>query len=150
MGVILLLLDYYLQHHRHWQRKHSDYATRNDLSKKQSDGPAWVRKVGTKLLQSWFDVWKIRNDERHGADSAEQEAKRLPFLHSQLEELYSYRTKVMPQDQRIFHTDIATHLATEPTPDQLEQWITVWQPAIMSSSTPTQFQIQNEPPLATV
>jgi hypothetical protein len=64
---------------RYWQLKHSEYANRAGLSSKQSDGPAWVRKVGLKLLQSWFDVWKIRNDERHGADEQEQQAKRLPF-----------------------------------------------------------------------
>jgi hypothetical protein len=57
---------------RYLQLKHSEYANRAGLSSKKSDGPAWVRKVGLKLLQSWFNVWKIRNDERHGADEQER------------------------------------------------------------------------------
>jgi hypothetical protein len=97
------------------------------------------------VLQSWFDVWKIRNDDRHGADEKEQQVKRLPFLHSQLEELYSYKPVIMPQDSRIFHETLESHLADELTPDQLEQWILIWKPAILSSHR--QYKARNGPPM---
>jgi exonuclease III len=116
-----------------WQILHSHYAQRVALDSKLADGSAWVRKVGKKLLQQWFDLWAIRNTERHGKDIAEQKANRKAFLQSQLEELYSFRDATMPTDRHMFHQTAAIHLDHQTNLDHIESWINIWQPAILSS-----------------
>lgn len=94
------------------------------MSEKESDGSAWVRKLGTQLLSAWFDLWEIRNKERHGKDLAEQKLKRREFLTSQLEELYSYRDHIMPADRHIYpHATAEKHVTHRPNLDGLEDWI---------------------------
>jgi hypothetical protein len=114
---------------RQWQHLHRSYAQRASLSEKHSDGLSWVRKIGQKMLHSWLDLWKLRNQERHGADQREQKEKRIPFIRSQSEELYSFRDATMPTDRHMFHTDVDAHFARHPNLDHLEDW----RPAIMSS-----------------
>jgi hypothetical protein len=92
-----------------------------------------VQKLGKLFLQSWFKLWKLRNDERHGKDAAEQKAKRGAFLRSQLQELYDSRDRMLPAHRSIFLTDVDTHLTQRPNLDGLEDWIDMFRPAVQSS-----------------
>jgi hypothetical protein len=116
-----------------WRLCHERYALRSNLSTKYSDGQRWVRKLGVVLLTQWFDLWKLRNLERHGKDVAEQASKRRTFLQSQLEELYSYHDAMLPLHRHILLADAATHMAQRPNLDGLETWIHTFGPAIHSS-----------------
>ena len=39
----------------------------------------------------------------------------------------------MPIDRHMYYTTLVQHLATNPIPDQLEDWIGIWTPAIKAS-----------------
>jgi hypothetical protein len=116
-----------------WSILHSNYPQRVGLDSKLASGSAWVCKIGRKILQQWFDLWKIRNSERHGQDIIEQRAIRRTFLKSQLDKLYALRDSTMPIDRHMFLADPSTHLALQPNLDNIERWINLWQPAILSS-----------------
>jgi hypothetical protein len=105
---------------KQWGVLHSSYAQRVGLEPKRASGSAWVRKVGRNILQQWFDLWKIRNSERHGQDVIEQKAIRKTFLKSQLDELYALRDATMPIDRHMFLTDTTTHLTLQPNLDNVE------------------------------
>jgi hypothetical protein len=49
-----------------WKFLHEAYARRLAITGQKADGTRWVHKLGKLFLQSWFELWKIRNDERHG------------------------------------------------------------------------------------
>lgn len=117
----------------HWQRLHREYGARTHLDKKEADGLAWVRKLGSKLLQHWFELWDVRNKERHGKDAEEQKAKRLMVLRSQLTELYEWRPLTMPSDRHMYYPTVEHHLNAHPNLDQIEDWIGVWTPALKAS-----------------
>jgi hypothetical protein len=105
---------------------HSTYAQRAGLNSKSADGPAWVRKVGKKLLQQWFDLWKLRNSERHGKDLIEQKAIRKIFLQSQLDKLYALRNSTMPMDRHMLLATSTIHLDLQTNLDHIETWINLW------------------------
>jgi hypothetical protein len=71
------------------------------LAPKFSDGSRWVRILGRLLLKQWFELWTIRNLERHGKDLQEQQHIRREFLQSQLEELYNYRDAMLPVHRQL-------------------------------------------------
>jgi hypothetical protein len=103
------------------------------LAAKYSDGTRWVRNLGRMLIDQWFELWQLRNTERHGKDIEEQRIKRREFLQSQLEELYSYRDAMLPVHRHILMQDPLTHITNRPNLDGLETWIHTFGPAIHSS-----------------
>jgi hypothetical protein len=116
-----------------WRQHHTEYVTRQAVTGTTSDSSHWLRILGIKLLQAWFDLWKIRNTERHGKDEQEQKEIRRRFLVSQLTELYALRNHVLPAHRHLFMTDVTTHLSQRPNQDGLENWIHTFGAAIRSS-----------------
>jgi hypothetical protein len=116
-----------------WQLQHKEYALRTNLEGKEADSSRWLRKIGRIILTSWFELWTLRNLERHGKDEAEQKAKRAAFLHSQLSELYDLQTKMIPSHRVMFSADLQTHILQKPNLDGIENWIHTFGPAIHSS-----------------
>ena len=117
----------------HWSTQHKSFAIRNSLPPDQTDGKAWVRSVGRLLLNFWFDLWKLRNLERHGRDEEEQLAHRKAITDSQIEELYSYRNNTMPTDRAMYCLTLEEHHKIYSTPEQNEEWISLWRPTILAS-----------------
>jgi hypothetical protein len=116
-----------------WQLLHKAYATRKNLEGKDADSARWIRKIGRIVLTSWFELWTLRNLERHGKDAAEQKAKRAAFLHSQLSELYNLRERMIPSHCVMFSQDLHTHITEKSNLDGIENWIYTFGPAIHSS-----------------
>ena len=87
----------------HWKRHHAEFASDNEVTGEDADGTRWVRRLGTMLIRSWFDLWDIRNKERHGKDAAEQLLKREGLLRTQLDDLYKLKPKVLPSHRKSSH-----------------------------------------------
>jgi len=96
-------------------------------------GSEWLLGLGRLMIQQWLQLWKLRNDERHGVDSYRHSQLREQTLHAELQDLYSFKNKVCPNDRRIFHTSVAEHLQLHPTLDALQEWISTYKTAIMAS-----------------
>jgi hypothetical protein len=90
--------------------------------------------LGRLLIDQWFLVWNLRNEQRHGKDKARQSQLRAQILHSQMRELYSYRNDVLPCDRSIFQESLESHLFTSSL-DALESWINTYQAAIQASAS---------------
>ena len=89
--------------------------------------------MGSILVKTWFDLWDIRNKERHGKDAEEQKEKRKENLRTQLEELYQLKGKVRDAHRLLFFADVETHMKAKPHLDGLEDWINTFGPAIHTS-----------------
>ena len=117
----------------HWKRLHNEYATNKGATGEEADGTRWVRQFGKSFINTWFDLWDIRNKERHGKDAEERLANRRASLTKQLEDLYLLKKKVCDEHRHIFLHDAATHMMMKPNLDGLEDWINTFRPAIERS-----------------
>jgi hypothetical protein len=89
--------------------------------------------MGRVLLDQWLELWKQRNDDRHGRDQENQDNLRRHIVISQLTELYSYKSKVCPSEHHLFYPSVEEHLANHHL-STLEDWITTYKGAIVAST----------------
>lgn len=100
--------------------------------------------MGHLFLTAWLELWKLRNEERHGQDQVQQEALKRQTIMADLTELYRMKHSVCPADRIIFYDNIAEHLQHHPNLSQLEEWIILYRDAIRSSvKTAKQLGIQH-------
>jgi hypothetical protein len=97
-----------------------------------ADPTTWLLGLGRLLIDQWLIVWQLRNEQRHGQDQVRHSQLRAQILHSQMQELYSYRHAVLPCDQSIFQESLEAHLFNSSL-DSLESWINTYQTAIQTS-----------------
>ena len=118
---------------KQWSINHQQFAIRKGLTTEHTEGTTWVRRVGRQILKNWFELWKLRNTERHGQDAETQLIQRKTIINSQIAELYSYRNATMPSDQGMFCATLEDHHKCYTTPEQNEEWMTLWQSTIKAS-----------------
>jgi len=97
-------------------------------------GTSWILGIGRVLIDQWLQLWKLRNEDRHGVDSLKNSLVREQMLHAELHDLYNHRTLVCPADRALFYGTSAEHIAHHPSLDALEDWILTNRPAIMAST----------------
>jgi hypothetical protein len=117
---------------REWSHLQTLYLQNKDPTAGTTDGQSWVLAVGRLLINQWLQVWKIRNQERHGTDELQQKQIRMEVACAELKELYTYKTKVCPADRSIFHDTADEHLANHSI-EGIETWITTYRNAIKAS-----------------
>jgi hypothetical protein len=86
------------------------------------------------LMERWLQLWKVRNEERHGRDLNERSRVRQEILRHELNELYTLRNDVAPADRTLFFPTIDQHIRTRPTLDALEDWILSHRATIIASA----------------
>ena len=117
----------------YWSQNHHRYARTKELPPHQADGRTWVRKAGQRLLADWFDLWNLRNKERHGATAEEQYRKKSEIVTSQTRELYNKRQDTMATDRAMYCTTIEEHFKVYTTQEQRMNWVSMWRQSIMAS-----------------
>jgi exonuclease III len=118
----------------HWQELQNQFDEGRFRGPQQKPGHSWVLGIGRILIDQWLNVWKIRNEERHGKDKSAQQLIREQAILSELQELYTYQTKVCPADRQLFHSSMQAHVEQHTSLDTLENWITIHKEAILASA----------------
>jgi hypothetical protein len=120
-----------------WCLLHDQYVQQyyQDLTAVFPDGETWVFQHGIILMDQWLKLWQIRNEERHGKDTNEKQQKRASTLTRQLQDIYTFRSQVIPRDRSLFYATPEEHMAARPNLDQLEDWILTHRNAIQASAT---------------
>ena len=90
-------------------------------------------RLGRLLIDQWFQLWKLRNEDRHGKDQAQHSILRAGTLHAEIRELYTHRLQVCPSDRSLFHNSADDHIHQHPSLDSLEDWISTYRPVILAS-----------------
>lgn len=96
-------------------------------------GEDWIVKVGRLLIDQWYKVWNMRNEERHHRDNQQIQEHRQVLLHNELHRLYSLKNQMLPCDRHLLHDTAETHLQRHAALDQLEEWIAMYRPVIQES-----------------
>lgn len=87
------------------------------------DGSVWTAGLLHTIMQTVHDHWKIRSSCIHGLDRSEREELRYSWFKTQTEQLYSFRSMVMPDDRHIFCDTVEKHLNKHTTSSQLKKWL---------------------------
>lgn len=115
-----------------WTKFQDQYAA-HPLTNEYVSGQTWILGLGRLILDQWFQLWKLRNADRHTRDNLLLRESRARLIHSELRHLYTFRFKVCPNDRRLFKDSADAHLQHQGSLDALEEWIHMYRPAIMAS-----------------
>ena len=100
--------------------------------KKQKNLPSnctnWTAQIITFIYTKWFELWTIRNSQRHGEDQEAQRAAHDDQVVREVYDLYSQQDQIPTEDRWIFKLPIEDQLLK--TPQQLRTWLYTWQPVI--------------------
>lgn len=96
-------------------------------------GKQWLLGLGRLLIDQWFQVWKMRNEDRHTRDNTNLAELRAQLIHTELRHLYTYRLQVCPIDRHLFQESVEAHIQHQSSLDVLEDWIHTYKPAILAS-----------------
>jgi hypothetical protein len=90
----------------HWRTAHERWCRGKDPETIYPNGGDWVCVVGRTLLSGWFELWALRNQERHTKNSVDQNDTIHAVVRSQLQEIAIYQgdaRKTLRNNNRISH-----------------------------------------------
>ena len=70
------------------------------------NGPTWAAALSQLLLQQWYDLWIIRNGDRHGTDNKAREAAAKRQAVREVELLYECKGSIEPHLNWILSTPL--------------------------------------------
>ena len=95
-------------------------------------GEWWTKQIASVILESWLDLWKIRNQDRHGRDKAHQKLALHEQVMCEIEIMYTFKTKVLQRDHSIF--DLSLDDIKDKPHQYLRQWLNTHQTVILHSA----------------
>ena len=98
---------------------------------KRRTGQTWQAKVGACLLEQWYVVWKLRNQDVHGSDPATRDAAARQEVDRRLCALYALKHTMEPSVQALLYEDIEEHYAH--TLLQNQNWLAIHEPLGVAS-----------------
>ena len=109
--------------------------TQSTFPSQQGRHNRWTTTVISCLFDQWWNLWEIRNHDRHGRDQASQAQASATQAHQELHLMYSSYQNIAPQTlQWLFDIDAETQQQW-PTA-KLRQWINTWQPVLEDKISP--------------
>ena len=124
-----------------WRQSYIQGDTMHQQRPTQHDAMIWVKERGRTLLAQWWDLWKIRNEEQHGKETGQQTQYTQKVVQSQMEEIYSYKNKVMRVDHNIYpYSTAKEHMESSTNMESLQDWCLENRPAIMASCSQAEKQ----------
>jgi hypothetical protein len=113
-----------------WANLQQDYIYRTKPSSK-FDRAKSIRLIIKPLMLNCLDLWTLRNQERHGHDTASKQNKLAEQARRDLRAIYSLEDKVLASDRDLFSTPL-TEFLQEPT-YSIQCWLRSQKPIIYYS-----------------
>ena len=117
-----------------WSRIQDDYYARDRRQRGANDkrnGTKWQVQLITHIWKEWTKLWKLRNEELHGRDCANQQAIIRSNVERELQSVYDNRNHYEPRVQELLGRDIQEQLQ-RPT-WVTRNWLTVNIPVFRAS-----------------
>ena len=77
-----------------WSHEQQRHLGRFD---KKNNGMTWATDVIQLILESWLQLWELRNGDRHGRDSQTKAQARRDQAIRELEMAYAFKDQIMPR-----------------------------------------------------
>ena len=114
-----------------WSHIQEVYLKDNNLRERTRSGHIWVTTMTNTLWQQWMDLWKLRNDDRHGRDAATKAQALHEQVIREITLLYEKKNDVLAVDRDLFDVPLETRM--EEQPQRIRQWIHTYGPLIKLS-----------------
>jgi len=107
-------------------------ASDNSTQKRNRTGEKWMTTVITIWLQQWLNLWKLRNEDRHGRDDdTRRQAQNNQTIHEATTFYEEHAARVNPNLQWLFETPLITR--TQGNISNLRIWLRTWKPVVEKS-----------------
>ena len=116
-----------------WKQAQDTFYHQRHRTQLVLSGQQWVLEMGRLMIDSWFELWKIRNEQRHGYEKTQQQQIKAVQLKTELQDIYTYRDKVCPDDTKLFHQNVEEHFSSHSL-SSIETWIALHREAIKASA----------------
>jgi len=108
-------------------------ASDNSTHKRNRTGETWMTTIITTWLQQWLNLWKLRNEDRHGRDEdTRRQAQDNQTIHEATKFYEENATRVNPNLQWLFETPLITR--TQGNISNLRIWLRTWKPVVEKSN----------------
>jgi hypothetical protein len=84
---------------------HIEHRIRNEATQSKN-AVTWATDIIRTIFSQWLDLWKLRNEDRHGHDYTSKRAAERSQAIREMEQLYEFQGRILPEDNWIFHTPI--------------------------------------------
>jgi hypothetical protein len=81
----------------------------------------WQKKLIQTIWHSMIQLWKLRNDERHGWDAESRESARREVLHYELAKIYNRKNEYPRRVQRLLRASYNVHI--QETATKIAGWL---------------------------
>ncbi len=98
-----------------------DSETRKEKLKRLQQMTRWQSKVIQTIWRNLIQLWKLRNDERHGRDKESRDTARREVIHHKLEEIYLKKQQYPIKVQRLLRASYEIHI--QETVRKLSDWL---------------------------
>ena len=116
---------------KHWTQMQDDYLSDTKLKTNKNNGTAWATNMVSTLWTDWFQLWTMRNEDRHGKDkTAQAQAKREQVIR-EVSFLYQMSGDVQRKDMDVFDTDLETMIQSSTA--NMFAWKSNWEKIITAS-----------------
>jgi hypothetical protein len=86
------------------------------------NGMIWQKKLmQTACWSLMIQLWKTRNDERHGWDNESRDRARPEVLHKELEEIYNRKHQYPVRVQQLLRSSYVIHI--QDTVTKIADWL---------------------------
>jgi hypothetical protein len=112
---------------KEWQQAYDksyhepDDESRKERNKRHLTMARWQKKIIQSTWSFMIQLWKLRNDERHGWDKASRDSARREVLHKELEDLYSRKNDFPVRVQKLLRTSYEIHI--QETVTKIADWL---------------------------
>ena len=122
-----------------WQLKQQAHLGNRSTEKK--NGRTWATSISTKLLQQWWDLWTLRNQDRHGKDFQSREDAQHRQALREITQLYEHKDNLPQQLQWLLQKPLQQCLQW-PT-YMIVAFINAYKPIIEGAMAPPAAPINN-------
>ena len=95
------------------------------------NGQTWTIDIIQFILESWLELWKSRNGDRHGRDHQSKAQAAKAQAIREMEQLYSYKDNIMPHHNWILDTPMEQRMNLKTY--VLRAWINSFKPILEES-----------------
>jgi hypothetical protein len=93
---------------------------------KRRTGQTWQATLSSCLLDQWFEVWKLRNQDVHGNDAHTREVAARKEVEWRLRALYALKDQMEPSVQELFYETMEEHFVH--TLSHNQNWLAIHEP----------------------
>ena len=111
----------------HWAEHQERHLRNTDEVTNKRNGQTWTTNLAATLLDQWYRLWKLRNEEKHGKDWQEQIKAKQEQIRHEVTLLYENAEDTPPHlSNSIFRCLLEEQL--DKSPSELVAWLANWMP----------------------